>query len=411
MISDLGNKAALTASAGARLISGVGTILVLATVLPTSEYGLIVTVLAVGQIVGILSSFGFSVQLLRDVGEDSSIAGRLLTLCIRAKNILALIIGGIVIIGAQLIGVDYELLGAAAIVIFLSAIVSSYNELAVQTLKGLQRFKAEAFNALFGHLLYFAIILGVALAIGDVFAIAVAMLAARTAQLVASLFLVGRHAALGNPVWGKAREMFDFAKRSAEVGLDGTLTAVAAQIDVVLVSAIFGLETVGAYQIISRIAVYAMIPAQVLIAAFVPRMAATSDRAERRKIGRQMQLEFALLGAVAAAAIIALYYIVPYVLEDSYRLAWPIWIGFAVLLFTKFNVAALGVFLVVAQKYRERIVAQLANSTIIIAGFALALPLSGVIGAPVILLAAYLATGAIYVWGLKRGPKPPLQST
>jgi O-antigen/teichoic acid export membrane protein len=397
-------KLLLAISLLARIGTGLISLLVLARGLGPVDYGFIATVFAYSSIAALLTDFGFSVQALRDIGAEPERAGSIIAACIRVKNVLVL--GASIVAVVVLFLLDIEApLRLAGLLLHGSLMVMSYGDLAMVALRGVGRYDAEAFAVVGGAVFYVGIVGGVALGMPAVLPVAVAILIARLLQTAICFAVLRRHVALENCLFGPFFDMARFMRGSSALALDSVLTTASAQIDTILVSAILGLEAAGLYQVVARVAGYVVLPIQVLAGVYMPRLAQQHYRGGGGPLELRMRGEFAAIGLVAGAfMLLVMPAIPPWVFGVDFAVPMAVWMAFGVLVLVRFVTAAFGVALTARRGVWCRVAGQGAGAAVIVVAMPIALGTLGILGAPLVSMAALLVTLAVYWWALRRKP-------
>ncbi|GLQ09187.1 hypothetical protein GCM10007913_11190 [Devosia yakushimensis] len=395
-------KLLLALSLLARIATGLVSLLVLARGLGPADYGFIATVLAYSSIAALLTDFGFSVQALRDIGAEPQRAGAIIAACLRVKTIL--VFGTTLLATAALFLIEIDMpLRLAGLLLYGAMMIMSYGDLTMIALRGVGRYEAEARVTLAGAVLYVAIVAGAALAMPAILPVAVAIAVARLLQTILCFVVLRRHVVLENCFY---RPLFDtarFLRGSSALALDSILTTAAAQIDTILVSAVLGLEAAGIYQVAARIAGYVVLPIQVLAGVYMPALSHQHHRGINDGLEPRMHGEFIAIGVVAAAfTALAMPILGPWLFGAEFVVPNAIWLVFGLLVLARFIVAASGIVLTARHAVWYRLAGQGAG----MAGMVLVMPIAlmtlGMVGAPLVSLAATLVTLTVYWWALRR---------
>lgn len=397
-------KLLLAISLLARLGTGLISLLVLARGLGPADYGFIATVFAYSSIAALLTDFGFSVQALRDIGAEPERAGSIIAACIRVKNVLVLGTSVVAVAVLFLLDIDGPL-RLAGLLLYGSLMVTSYGDLAMVALRGVGRYDAEVFAVVGGSALYMGIVGGVALAMPAILPVALAILIARLLQAIICFVVLRRHVALENCLFGPLFDMVRFMRGSSALALDSVLTTASAQVDTILVSAILGLEAAGLYQVVARVAGYVVLPIQVLAGVYLPRLAQQHHRGDGVPLELHMRGEFSAIGLVAGAfMLLVMPAIAPWVFGVDFAVPVAVWAAFGVLVLVRFVTAAFGIALTARRGVWYRVAGQGAGVAVIVVAMPIALVALGILGAPLVSIAALLVTLAVYWWALRRKP-------
>lgn len=394
-------KFLLALSLLARIGTGLVSLMVLARGLGPADYGFIATVFAYSSIAVLLTDFGFSVQALRDIGAEPDRAGEIIAACIRVKSLLAL--GMTILAVATLLLLDIDMsLRLAGLLLYGSLMIMSYGDLAMVALRGVGRYDVEAGAVISGSVLYIVIVAGVALAMPAILPVAMAIAAARLLQTALCFAVLRRHIVVGNCLFGPLFETVRFLRTSSALALDSVLTSASAQIDTILVSAVLGLEAAGIYQVVVRVAGYAVLPIQVLAGVYTPRLSHQHLRGSDDGLSLRMRGEFAGVGGLAGAFMaLGMPVLAPWLFGAKFVVPNSVWLAFGLLILLRFFIAAFGIVLTARRAVWHRVAGQAAGMATIILAMPMGLMPLGIIAAPLVSMAAVLVTLAVYCWALR----------
>lgn len=398
------HKALLAVSLLARMGAGLASLLFLARALGPADYGLVATIFAYGAIVALVTDFGFSIKLLRDVGAQPQRAGELVAACFRVKTLL-LCPASTIMLGVLIWRQPPPDVFLASVLLYLAVIVLSYGDLALVALRALGRYGTETGVVLVGMAGVVLMLGATAFAAPALLPLSVTLLAARLVQVALSLLALGRIVALENCIWGPVAPT---ARESLGLAGDTILTALSGQIDVIFVSALLGLHATGVYQVAARASAYALLPSQLLAGVYTPALSAShfAARAQARQLEARMRIEFPILGAVCAAFVIAvLPLLAPWLFGRAFHVPMDVWVGFGAMVLVRFSIGALGIALVARRAVRARLVGQSLGAVTLCLGMVILLPQFGVAAAPWVAVGATLVTAAIYLVALAASPQ------
>ena len=386
----------------ARIGTGFVSLFVLARGLGPADYGFVATVFAYASIAALLTDFGFSVQALRDIGAEPERAGELIAACIRVKNLLVGIATVAAVITLSVLGLDPHLFWSS-ILLYASIIVLSYGDLALVALRGIGRYDTETYAVVAGTVIFVAIVGGTALTWPDILPVATALLGARIVQTLLSFLAVRRHIRLANCLYGPLLDIIGFAKSSSALALDSVLTTVSAQLDVIFVSAILGLEAAGVYQVAGRVAGYFLLPAQVLAGVFLPKLAAERGKGiwPPSPLKLRMQLEFSAVGALSAIGILIISQFSVQMFGAQYDTPIFIWAGFAAFIFMRYFAATFGSVLIAENLTRYRILGQAVGLVFILLAMPIVLMTAGLLWAPWVMVGSATLTSIVYIVAMR----------
>lgn len=394
---------ALMISMLCRIGVGLASILVLAHGLNHSDYGFVVTVLAWSAIAALLTDFGFGVQALRDIGANPERAGIIMTECLRVK----LILSGLVTFFAGFLLLLLDVSGSlllASLMLYISLMATSFGDLLSVALRGIGRYDIEAWASLSGATFFVIVITLTAILNPGLLSLSASVLLGRLGQLVVLGISMNRYVRL-SPLIGKSdRNLLRFVVHSSPLALDTVLTVLTQQVDVILVGSLLGLEAAASYQVVSRTAMYFLLPAQVLAGVYIPRLAA-DVRGGRRcsiKMEMDMQREFAIVGGFMALTFLVIPVLIGKILPPDFLVSPEIVVALAGFIFLRFSASASGSILVARKRIDYRLIGQFFGFGVLIFAMPFGLLTIGLTAAPLALAASSFVTFFSYVWFWRR---------
>jgi len=395
------HKALLTLTMLMRMGGGLASLFLLARALGPGDYGVVATVFAYAAIVTLVTDFGFSVTLLRDVGAEPGRAGAIMAECLRIKNLLSAL-AALLALAALVAGRPDAAMFWSSVMLFGAVMVLSYGELALTGLRALGRYEVELAVVAAGTAALAMILGGAALAFAHILPMAIAVLLARSIQTGLAFAALAKFVRLGNCLVGPVRRPL---RNGAGMAGDTVLTALSGQIDVILVSSLLGFHAAGTYQVAIRAASYVMMPSQVLSGIYTPALSAHHFAAdsEARTLEARMRREFPLAGAVLGGFLVAVMpMLAPWIFGHAFTVPLDIWAGLGALVFVRFSTGALGIALVARRAVKTRLLGQGLGVSVLVVGLLSVLPVAGLSAAPWIAVAGAVTTAAIYALALRR---------
>jgi O-antigen/teichoic acid export membrane protein len=397
------HKVLLAISLLSKIGTGMVSLFVLARGLGPADYGFVATVFAYASIAALFTDFGFSVQALRDIGAQPGKAGELIAACVRVKNLLVLIVTLGAVLVLYLLGLDPHLL-AASLLLYGSIMVNSYGDLVVVALRGIGKYAAETVSSILGMIVFVLIVGGTALAWPDILPISGALFVARLLQTAIAFLTVSRFTRLGNCLHGPLLDLLRFMRTSSGLALDSFLTAMAGQIDVILVSSLAGLSATGVYQAATRLSTYGQLPIQVLAGVHIPTLASQyhAKGAGRARVAR-MRMEFLVVGLLVGCGFAIL--VPPFaqiVLGEGFAIDFLLSGAIGALIALKYYAASWGITLTARKGIGYRLAGQGAGLLTMCLAIPLAFSRVGLVAAPLGMIAATIVTLAIYIYANSR---------
>lgn len=397
----------MAAAIGARMAAGLLVFVILARHLGPTDFGLVSAIFAYGGLAGLITDFGLTTKLLRDMAERPEAGGAALArgLVIKVLNTAfaaALGAGWILLTPSLADQRTYALLFAAGV------LIGSIGDFATTAYRAAGQYRAEAINVCLTSAFYLGAVGAVALLGGDAVIMGAAFLAARTLFLI--LAVRGARRFWPQPEGDRitVRSLAESGRGALPWAMDSGLGYLNGQMDVLLLPQMVGLAQAGIYFAANRFVIASLAVVAVLSNLHIPRVAAATPGPARRDASRRMLIEFTLLGlACGAAFLIGGPLITSIALGPAYAAADALWPGFALFVTARYASAGIGAALAARGLPRLRIAGQVMGLVTILAASWL-LPSEGkAVLMPWIMAAGALTTFAAYAIGgwLSRDPR------
>jgi len=297
--------AALSITTGVRLLTGLVLFVWLAREWPAAQFGQFMYLFSIAALVVLACEFGFSQQILREVGKQPDQAPQLMSEYLGAKAWLTvgtLLLAALFVWLTKLSAHDTALLMA----LLAAAMLMSYTDFFMACLRALGTFSQEAKLTVVGNILYFGLALA-ALFWGDEGVwVAAAMAAARFIHLFMALRVFSQQLRTRLTINLSFKQSIRTIKTSSAYGADVAVGAAFTNLDNVLIAHALGTESVGIYQSISRIYQgMALFPA-ILGSIFLPRLSRATESPEQFQRNYRMMSWALLFGGLSAAMVFAL---------------------------------------------------------------------------------------------------------
>lgn len=348
--------AALSVTTGARLLTGLILFVLLAREWSAAAFGQFMYLFSIAALLVLACEFGFTQQILREIGRAPSDAAKLMGRYLGAKLWLtaATWCGGLLF--AWITNLSWQ---DIALLTFLLAAGSlmSFGDFFMACFRAMGNFSEEAWLSLGGNLLLFALALfAVCVSAGPV-GVAIAMAAARLVQFVLS-YLTFRRGVTERlkPTFGLSATATTIRSSSA-YGADVAIGAAFVNVDTVLIAHTLGPESVGIYQAIARIYQGAtQIPA-ILGSIFLPKL--SRDLGNKHQFDKHCKLLAMILLGSGLLGALTLGYGRP-ALESVYveahlKRALDLLPWFGLLLFVRFTASIYGITLTALGKQPIRV--------------------------------------------------------
>lgn len=375
------HQALLAISMLSRIGVGMISLFVLVHGLGAADYGFLVTVIAASTIGSLLTDFGFGTQAMRDVAEAPERAGAIMTDCLRIKGVLTAV-ASIVAIGVlTTMNLTSELFWSS-VMLFASVMALSFGDLMVVSLRGIGRYDVETRVVLIGAVFFSLVVGAVAIWSPGLWQLSAALLVARIGQAVIAFIGVSRLTPLGTGSHANLAEAWRFVRSSSPLALDTALTVLAQQIDVILVTLVLGLEASAIYQVASRLAMYFLLPAQVLAGSYIPRLAAERSAGRGTAVELAIQREFAICGLVLGLAFVAAPWAAGWLLPAGFNIPLALTIPLSIFITLRYLATAYGVILMVRRRTDLRLIGQAVSLSALLVTMPVGLASMGVVAAP-----------------------------
>ena len=409
--------AALSITTGVRLLTGLVLFVLLAREWSVGQFGQFMYLFSIAALLVLACEFGFTQQILREIGRAPSQARTLMGEYLGAKVWLTLLTACLAIGFAWVSHLsmhDVAVLSA----LLLAALFMSYADFLMACFRALGSFGQETKLTVWGNLLFFALACGALFGVADAglmaVAVAVAMATARAAQLWMTWRVFKRR--VPEPLQPALRPSSSIAtiKKSSAYGADVGVSAAFTNLDTVLIAHTLGAEGVGVYQAIARIYQGMVLLPAILGSLFLPRLSRSLEDAPTfQKNCQQLSLSLLVGGAAAAACflwggpLIALIYNDSLFQRSAELLPW-----FALFVFVRFVASIHGVVLTALGRQGVRALIYAAALLVMVATAPYLLQHHGESGMVMASTLAYALLGTLFaIAALKSGQRPHLWKT
>jgi O-antigen/teichoic acid export membrane protein len=360
--------AALSVTTGARLLTGLILFVLFAREWPAAAFGQFMYLFSVAALLVLACEFGFTQQILREIGRAPTDAARLMSRYLGAKVWLTLATWAVALIFAWITRLSWH--DTAQLILLLAAAsLMSYGDFFMACFRAMGHFGEEAWLAVAGNMLLFALALGALYFKSGPIGVALAMAAARLVQFLLSYRVFRR----GVP--DKLTPDFSLPATGATVrassayGADVAIGAAFINLDTVMIAHTLGQESVGVYQAIARIYQGAVLATAILGSIFLPRLARElGNRAAFAQQYQKLAWSLVVLGLLASAVfalgtpLLELVYTQPYLQRSLELMPW-----FALLVFVRFTASVYGVALTALGKQGSRALIYVAALVLMVA--------------------------------------------
>lgn len=292
----------MSSSVFIRLLTGLVLFVFLARLLGVSQFGLFMYWFTITSLIGIVVDYGFSQQILRDIGQNPDRVKEIINKIIAAKLVLSAIVIIGTLVTTPFINAPFEnvlLMWALLISVLLNSFAETFNA----AFRGIGHFHEETYVVSQSNIVQFFIVLLLAWLGHDLVIIGIGYVLARLFFLYQSqrAYCLLTHDTVRPTfisVQNTLKNGFTFA---AEAGV----TNFQSQVDTLVVGFLLGPAAVGLYQAGLRLMQGANTFAQVLNNVYVPSMAGKFDqRPELVRLTSSLYTKMTLIGIVGALAFI-----------------------------------------------------------------------------------------------------------
>lgn len=388
----------------ARLGVGMLTFILLARFLGPTPFGILAAAMAYSGLINLLTDFGFSVSALRSASADVANSGAIVCRVLVSKAALTVL--AVVIATPVVMLVLPAALWPVYALAMAGTTANSLADLCIIVARARRRFDAEAVLVIGNSVLMTLIVGVVAIVTHDLLASTLAFAASRALYLAITATALRKWLHLGGLAKVGLRQIGAALKAGAGFAIDGGLTNVAGQIDVLVFSVLLTAHEMGVYQAGARLAQVISPLAVVLSTVYMPSLSAAAinrDTAGFEKAAFRLNIEFTLLALGAGAAFtFAGPLLTRLVYGHAYDALLPLWGGFGAYAVLRLSTSAYGIQLAALGAVRVRIGSQIASILFFLMLTFVVFPHQGLAMAPLELAASNAIITAIYSVALGR---------
>lgn len=354
------NTAYMTISTIARLLTGVVLFIVLARLFGPEDFGRLIYGFTLASIAVLLVDYGFSQQLLREIGRSPENVRQIMGRVFLAKLLLTGLMAALCLLATIIFprGAQEE---AIFWLLLVSCVLASFGDFFNVAFRGIGQFHQETKVATIGSLLHFALLLIMALMGASLVMIALGFVLSRAIYL-----------ALSWTAYSRIVGGLDFANQSAKTAVgalksgfpyaaDAGFTNFFSQVDTIIVQHYLGATGVGVYQAGMRFLNGAMQFAPVLANVYLPAIAGKAAHPEQlSQLAKKLTMQLLVVGVVGWAVFsFAGEQITALVFGAQYSALNSLWPYIGLLLFVRYLAASQGVLLTAIGAQSIRVWAQI----------------------------------------------------
>jgi len=373
------------------------------------RFGEFMYLFSVAAVLVLVCEFGFTQQILRDIGRNPDSAAEQMGAFLGAKiwlTLLDLIFVVLFFLFSGLNPASGVLLG----LLFVAAALVSYSDFLFACYRALGRYEWETIVTVQGNILYFI-------------AGALALYLSESAILLASALVLARALQLGlstrkfcllidTPVRPSLdpRSAANVIRRSLPFGADVAAAAIYVNADALIITHVLGYAANGVYQAAARFYQGACQLPPIFASLFLPRMA--RDQGEIKQLSAHMKQLYGVM-IVTGVLLLAVFFVMPYGIKYIYHdpsllAAGALFPWFGLLLCIRFIAAAQGISVTVMNGQTIRV---LLTGVSLLVMVLLAVPLLEYVGTRGVILASIIAylflSCSFWYWTRRKGVVVP----
>lgn len=394
------------ASTGVRLLLGLATFAALARLLGPAVFGAFMFWMAVATLISLLSNYGFTPFVLREIGRRPADANLIMSEVLTAKLLITSVLVLCVGVGVALTGHPEKL---TFLLLTLALLVDSLTDFLNVGYRATNRFGSETRIATIAACLQFAVVVG-------------GVWYTRSAVFAAAYFLVSRLLVL-LITWKDQLAFFSdlritslsraigTLKSAVSYAYDFVLQSLLGQIDSLVLNHFMGHVAVGMHQAGMRLFLGGAQIANILGNVFIPRLASAHQTQSSTFAGQahKLQLAFISSGALFGLTLaLAAKPIVHILFGTEYEALVPLLPWFGLLFFVRFLAASYGLLLTAVGRQGFRARTNLLHWLLILCVAWILVPAWGNVGWVAALTAGNALLVAFYGFAAFRSVKPHL---
>lgn len=361
------NTLFMTLSSIFRLLANAVLFIFLARFLGPEEFGRLMYGFTVATIAVLVIEFGFSQQLLRDIGKEPDQVLLIMGRVFLAKILLTLLVVG----SGLLVFVMFPKLVEDQIIFwlfFVSCTLASFADYFNVAFRGIGRFHEETRVALVSSLFHVGFLCSLAFLESDLTTLAQGFVGSRALNLALSWIayrrIVGGLKFGGQPL----KTAIGTLKRGFPYAADTGFTNFFSQVDILIVNHYLGAASVGLYQAGMRFLQGASQFTSVLCNVYLPAIAGCGNNQEQlQRMSRKFNSQMILMGAVGWAIFsFGGEWITRLSYGEKYAELIPLWPYIGLLLFLRYVAGSQGVLLTANGSQRIRVWAQIAGLAVLL---------------------------------------------
>lgn len=353
------NTAYMALSTIARLMSAVVLFVILARLLGPAEFGLLMYNFTLGSIAILLVEYGFSNQLLRDIGKTPELIHQIMGRVFLAKLLLTAFLIVLCLIGV-LISKKTSVDVAVFWLLLLSFLFTSFGDFFNVAFRGIGKFHEETKVATIGSLLHFGLILLLVFNGAGLIVISVGFVISKVVYCLLSWraykqVLGGMDFKL-NAIYKAVATL----KAGFPYAADAGVTNFFYQVDTIMVKHFLGFASLGIYQAANKWLQGGMQFAPVLANVYIPAIAnKVEDANALSKVCNTLNTKMLIVG-ILGGLFFTIFggWLANYVYGNEYVQTNTLWYGVGFLMFLRYLSGAQGTILIAFGFQKTRVMTQ-----------------------------------------------------
>lgn len=401
------NTAFMAVSTAFRLAGNIVLFVILARILSVEDFGLVVYAFAVGRSIALIIDYGFNIKIVRDLNATIEPPATVITRLQDAKHITCVISIPVVVLAALVLFSSPD--RAIFLSCLMAAVANSYTEFYAAALRGLNKFYKETQLMLYGNILVFVLVVGVATLTPHGTAVGIAFCVARIIQLFIGHFMLWRlFRESGRAMFSSSRRRLADAGKELRDSIffacDTMFSNFYLQYDTILVKFLLGVHAVGIYQAGMKIVQGASLVAQIVTNVYLPELAKALEHQDRLRalsvrVYTLMLLSFAPFGILM---FIFQDTFVNTVFGPRYSALVPLMPLFGALILVRFHAAAFGLTMIAIGRQSSRVFGIVLSFGILTLGSLLLSSTIGLRGIAIASIGAIVSLNIVYISSLAR---------
>lgn len=383
-----------------KMLSGIVVFVIMARVLGPHDFGLVVYSFTLASIFVLLVDYGFSQQLLRDIGAAPKAIHQIMGRVLIAKVALSIAMLIICAIYLLLFPKD-KTTEIVFLLLLLSSILVSFSEFLNVGFRGIGQFKTETNIATMGAAIHFALLTSILLIKADVIGVSYAFIISRVIYLVISWQAYKKHIGIIQ-IEKNMPNVIQTLKTGFPYAADAGFTNLFQQVDTIIVNHYLGLAGVGLYQAATKWLQGAMQFAPVLANVYLPTLSANTEHIDvNNSYAQKLNIQMLVIGVSGWAFFtFAASHLSSLIYGEKYQEISRLWPYVGLLMLTRYIAASQGVILVAYGKQKIRVFVQVVSLSVFLISSVLLIQHFGLVGTLVALVLTFTTTFVIYLYNL-----------